>query len=204
MAAPHRKRKVAYNIPGHAHFVTYSCYPCYPLLCRDRSRAWVVDAIQKAREQFDFAVWAYVIMPEQVHLLIHPRQACYSIEHILAALRRPVSGRAKAFLLAGGNTRWIERLTVHKGRETVFRFWQAGGGHDHNLWNDRPVLEVIEYIHANPVRRGLVAQPTDWVWSSAGQWAGGPPGPLTTDPIVDGLNTADTAVAHLLPPSTTL
>jgi len=29
------------------------------------------------------------------------------------------------------------------------------------------VRDVIEYIHANPVRRGLVAHPTDWAWSSA-------------------------------------
>ena len=166
MNPPHRKRKVTYNIPGHAHFLTYSCYRRYPLLSKDRSRGWVVEAIQKARDQFDFAIWAYVIMPEHVHLLIRPRQASYSVERILAALKRPVSSRAKAFLTSVENTHWLERLTVREGKETVFRFWQTGGGHDHNLWNDRPVLGVIDYIHANPVRRGLVAQPTEWVWSS--------------------------------------
>jgi hypothetical protein len=31
---------------------------------------------------------------------------------------------------------------------------------------------MIEYIHANPVRRGLVQRPEDWKWSSSG-WADG-------------------------------
>ena len=31
---------------------------------------------------------------------------------------------------------------------------------------------MIEYIHYNPARRGLVAHPTDWPWSSARFYAG--------------------------------
>ena len=35
-----------------------------------------------------------------------------------------------------------------------------------------PRYEVIEYIHNDPVRRGLVTTATDWPWSSARDWAG--------------------------------
>jgi hypothetical protein len=38
---------------------------------------------------------------------------------------------------------------------------------------ERPAAAVIDFIHANPVRRGLVEQPTDWEWSSARFWEGG-------------------------------
>ena len=40
--------------------------------------------------------------------------------------------------------------------------------------NGDPVTayEIVEYIHANPVRRGLVTCPEDWPWSSAADWAG--------------------------------
>ncbi|HZK81856.1 MAG TPA: hypothetical protein VFC46_12330 [Humisphaera sp.] len=203
MNIPHRKRKVTYDIPGHAHFLTFSCFRQFPLLSKDRSRGWVVEAIQKARELFDFDLWAYVFMPEHIHLLVHPRQESYSMGRILAALKRPVSCQARDFLASTENDRWLERLTVQEGREKVFRFWQAGGGYDHNLWNDRPIREVIDYIHANPVRRGLVAQTTDWFWSSARQWAGEGSGQMVIDPIVARSNTAETAVAPagFLPPS---
>jgi putative transposase len=186
MTTPPRKKKVTYNIPGHVHFLTYSCFQRLPLLSRDRSRNWVANAVQEARTKLDFDLWAYVIMPEHVHLLIRPRQEQYRMERILAALKRPVSSRAKAYLLATGNRAWLERLTVREGQEVVFRFWQTGGGYDRNLWNDRPIQEVIDYIHANPVRRGLVSRPTDWIWSSARFWAGDLSGSLMMDPLTVG------------------
>jgi len=179
-----RKQKVTYNLPGHAHFLTYSCYQRLPLLSRDRSRGWVVEVLQRVRQKMNFDLWAYVLMPEHVHLLIHPRQETYRMEHILAALKRPVSAQAKAYLESTGNSAWLEKLTVREGSESVFRFWQAGGGYDTNVWRDRPLMEIIDYIHANPVRRGLVEQPTDWIWSSARFWAGETSVPLRMDPLV--------------------
>jgi len=39
----------------------------------------------------------------------------------------------------------------------------------------------IEYIHNNPVRRGLVARAEDWPWSSAAWYAGARDVPLVPD-----------------------
>lgn len=46
-------------------------------------------------------------------------------------------------------------------------FWQRGGGYDRNVRGEDALREKIGYIHANPVRRGLVERAEDWVWSSA-------------------------------------
>ena len=48
-----------------------------------------------------------------------------------------------------------------------FLFWQRGGGFDRNIFREKTLPAVIGYVHANPVRRGLVEHPTDWQWSSA-------------------------------------
>ena len=48
----------------------------------------------------------------------------------------------------------------------IYRFWQRGGGYDRNLRSPHDVLEKIQYIHANPVYRGLAENPEDWLWSS--------------------------------------
>jgi len=91
---------------------------------------------------------------------------------LLKAIKRPVSWNAKQLLIASGNTVWLRRLTVRRGARKVFRFWEAGGGFDRNLWHAEAVQEAVQYIHANPVRRGLVEKPTEWPWSSARFWAG--------------------------------
>lgn len=52
------------------------------------------------------------------------------------------------------------------------RFWQTGGGFDRNVRDDAELSREIRYIHENPVRRGLVDEPTAWRWSSVHWWLG--------------------------------
>jgi putative transposase len=59
--------------------------------------------------------------------------------------------------------------------------WQKGRGYDERLDSERAVREVIDYIHVNPVRRGLAERPTDWYWSSVRFPALGEAGPLAVD-----------------------
>lgn len=57
------------------------------------------------------------------------------------------------------------------GRRT-FRFWQEGGGYDRNIVEATTLRHVIEYVHANPVRRGLCERVDEWPWSSWHHYAG--------------------------------
>jgi hypothetical protein len=38
--------------------------------------------------------------------------------------------------------------------------------HDFNVWRHKKKIEKLTYMHMNPVKRGLVAHPRDWRWSS--------------------------------------
>jgi putative transposase len=181
MPTPRRKRKKTYDEPGHAHFLTFSCVHRWPLLNKDRSRRWFINALQNARDKLDFDIWAYVIMPEHAHVHIWPRRRKYRMRSILAAIKRPVAVEVKRFLIESNETEWLARLTVRKGDRDVFRLWQPGGGYDTNLSNDRPIENVMEYIDDNPRRRGLVQRATDWYWSSARWHAGQQDGPIEVD-----------------------
>ena len=120
-------------------------------------------------------------MPEHVHVLLYPERDDYEMRRILAALKRSVSQRAKTHLEHTGQTTWLRRLTIKYPTREVFRFWQPGGGFDHNIFKEKTVAAVIEYIHANPVRRGLVNDPIDWEWSSARFWNGHSDVPIRMD-----------------------
>ena len=45
------------------------------------------------------------------------------------------------------------------------RFWQPRF-YDFNVWSAKKRREKLEYMHRNPVTRGLVKDPKNWVWSS--------------------------------------
>ena len=73
--------------------------------------------------------------------------------------------------------RWRERearvLARMVDARGVVRFWQRGGGYDRNVRDHAELIEKIGYVHANPVRRGLVERDAEWSWSSARDYAGG-------------------------------
>lgn len=176
------KTRRAWDEPGHAHFLTYSCVHRWPLLSRDRSRQWVVQALESAREHLHLQLWAFVIMPEHVHVVLLPPPDC-AMARVLANLKHSVATAAHEWLRQTNQTDWLARLTVRYPSRTVFRFWEAGGGFDHNLWHDKPLRVVVDYVHQNPVRRGLVDHPLDWPWSSARFWDGRDDVPIRMDPI---------------------
>lgn len=169
----HQQRKTIchYNIPNHAHFLTFSCCQRLPLLNRERTRRWVVESIVQAKEKHWYELWAYVIMPEHVHLIVCPRVQEYCISSFLKTVKQSVARRAKHYLKEN-NREWLERLTVRRGERKVFRFWQTGPGYDRNIASKDELFEKIHYIHKNPVRRGLALAPHEWKWSSAGWYDG--------------------------------
>jgi len=65
--APHRKRARKFDLAGHAHFLTFSCYRRLPLLTNDAWRAMLATSIRNACDKYRVALWAYVFMPEHVH-----------------------------------------------------------------------------------------------------------------------------------------
>jgi REP-associated tyrosine transposase len=177
----YRKRVRTYNIPGQAHELTFSCFRRLPLLSRDRTRAWFAEALDQARRRLNLALWAYVIMPEHVRVLVWPRAPVYEVRLIRTVLKVPVQRKVLAFLRRQAPA-FLERLRDEQPNgEVHYRFWQRGGGYDRNVTDPATLLTMIDYIHHNPVRRGLVSRPEDWYWSSAQWYSGSRAVPVTID-----------------------
>ena len=150
---------------GHLHFLTFSCYRRLPLLNTARARNLFVDALEKIRERHRFLVVGYVVMPDHVHLLIgEPATGTPSM--VLQALKQRVSRDL--------------RKTERDG--DLQRFWQARF-YDFNVHSAKKRREKLDYMHANPVKRGLVKNPAAWVWSSWSFYATGKTGLVRIDPV---------------------
>jgi putative transposase len=166
-AMSHRKAVRRSHEPGDCHELTFSCYRRMPLLTNDIWRRLLAESIDRAMRGQGFRLVAFVFMPEHVHLLTYPTGAEARLDLLLKAIKRPFSARVKQRLI-DARSPLLGRLTVRErpGVER-FRFWQEGGGYDRNLRTEPAVLAAIDYIHLNPVRRGLCDQAIRWRWSSA-------------------------------------
>jgi len=163
----HRKQLQRRDEPGEARFHTFSCFQRRPFLSKVRSRQWFIDGLIRSRQTHGFHLWAYVIMPEHIHLLLWPGDAPLKMSDVLYTLKKSVTNRALTWVQANA-PHFLPQMEDRgpKGRVT-HRFWQRGGGYDENLFSPDKIWQKIDYIHQNPVRRGLCESTTDWAWSSA-------------------------------------
>ncbi len=169
------KKLKRYYGRGDLHFLTFSCYGRLPLLGTSRSRTVFVKALEKIRERYKFLVVGYVVMPDHVHLLIsEPPASTPSV--VLKVLKQRVSRDLRRRAGTGQSRLFLEKDT------DLPRFWQPRF-YDFNVYSAKKRREKLEYMHANPVKRGLVEDPRDWLWSSCLFYLHGERGAVTIDPV---------------------
>src|SRR5271168_1108096 len=106
-----RMRRPALNEPGHAHELTFTCFHSYPFLKAERACEWLADAVNDARRELDFQLWAYVFMPEHTHLLVYPNQPGHDMSLILQTIKEPVGRKAVKYPRTHA-PEWLPRITV--------------------------------------------------------------------------------------------
>ena len=165
---------------GHLHFITCSCYRRLPLLGSIRARNAFVRVLNEIRKCYGFALVGYVVMPEHIHLLIgEPAQGTPST--VMQVLKQRVSRELRRRRLRRDLAAQL-RLCLGGPKDALPQFWQRRF-HDFNVWSHEKKVEKLEYMHLNPVNRGLVIRPKDWPWSSYRFYADGKDGLIGIDPV---------------------
>ena len=103
-------------------------------------------AIHRGAELGHYALRAWVIMPNHVHLLVDP---LVPLDKLTLGIKRASAQNANARLGRAGNP-----------------FWQDES-FDHWIRNPGEFARILAYIENNPVKAHLCKTPQDWPWSSA-------------------------------------
>lgn len=111
----------------------------------------LIGALEGSRRRHGFLLCGYVLMPDHWHALIWAGYPL-TISHVVHDVKK-VSAR-----------------TVHARRGTDGALWQ------HQFWDrfvrhEKEFLDRLQYMHLNPVRKGLVVHPEEWRWSSCNNFA---------------------------------
>jgi putative transposase len=157
---------------NHLHFITCSCYRRLPLLRSAGSRDRFLAVLEQTRQRYRFVVVGYVVVPEHIHLLMSEPEA--GTPSTVMQVLKQRSARALLPKTKRHDPRQIELFG-----ETLERapFWQSRF-YDFNVWTNQKRVEKLRYMHRNPVKRGLAAEPEDWRWSSYRFYLLDEPGPV--------------------------
>jgi putative transposase len=141
-----------YYIPGAAVFITQVVQGRKPVLHDPRVYNLWHTIVKKAQELYPFDMLAYVILPDHFHMIIQPTG-----EHNFSKIMHSFKPNfTKAYKKVAGIQEPLQFWQM--------RFW------DHVIRDDRDMENHLSYIHYNPVKHGLVADPRDWPESSFLEW----------------------------------
>jgi len=148
------------------YFVTLTVVAKIPVFTNSRYMNVLIDNLKFYRRKEGLKIFYYVIMDNHIHMIISHGENTGGI------IRNYKSYTAKEMLnfLKKDERKWIIYLMEHYKKqyktESRYQFWQEGS-HPKLIQSLEMLRQKIEYIHFNPVKRGLVLEPEDWLYSSA-------------------------------------
>jgi putative transposase len=129
------------------YFITASAYMHQNLFQRTETADLLVTTLFGYRDRGEFLLHEFVVMPNHIHLLI-------SVDDDHAV------GRAMQMVKGGFSH------AVGKAGLKLKAIWQPSY-YEHRVRDEEEYARMQNYIHQNPVRRGLAERVIDYPYSSA-------------------------------------
>lgn len=157
------------NLP---YFCTLTVLDWIPVFIEENHIIPLIKNLQFCRKQRGLRLYAYVVMPDHLHLIAGAEEGLHPI---IRDFKRFSSRTIHELLTANSRSTtlsWFQH-SVESARSVrgEFSMWV----HDFQpkaIYSQDDFQERIEHLHQNPVRKGLVTHPGDWRFSSAGYYLG--------------------------------
>src|SRR4051794_1016358 len=97
-----------YHHSGESHFLTFSCYHRQPRFHSALTYDLFLTCLENMRIKFGAYIYAYVVMPEHVHLLISEPK-CKTLAEAMHFLKLSFAKRLRGMKEVGPGSFWQER-----------------------------------------------------------------------------------------------
>ena len=159
------KYRISRDTP--APYITLVSKDRLPVFQTDAIKVITCNAIDEARRSHDFLLFAYVIMPDHMHLLTNqPDKPSILLRYIKGV----VAHRVIEYLKEKNYLSSLEKLRHEEWkRNHRYSLWQQ----EKNVFSvisESVFMQKVNYIHQNPVRAGFVERSIDYRFSSARFW----------------------------------
>jgi len=170
-------RSYKFHNPEGLYFVSFAVVEWLDVFTQNMYKDILVESLSFCQQNKGMEIAAWCIMTNHVHLIFRGIKGYrpelllgdfkrFTSKAIIKAIKENPQKSRKEFLL--NQFRKVANETSNVKR---YQFWQ----HDNKpieLWSNAVIQEKIDYIHQNPVEKGLVFRPEDYLYSSAIDYAG--------------------------------
>ncbi|MFZ5432329.1 MAG: REP-associated tyrosine transposase [Calditrichota bacterium] len=144
-----RRRHNQLDFVGSLHFITTVARERGQWFTSEKVCTEILRIFEKYRCRYELTCFGYVLMPDHLHALLMQTQETLSVSQFMNCFKRETAKSQLVAIPLNTRTLWRDRFD------------------DVPIPNAQAALERIEYMHNNPVRRGLVEKPSGYSWSSA-------------------------------------
>ena len=125
-------------------------------------------------------LYAYCIMSNHVHIIAQSSSEQRTLSDIIRDFKsftaKQINKSIQDIQVGESRREWLQYLfkyfAKHQQRNRTFQFWQKDN-HPIELWSPRVIEQKLAYIHWNPVRAKLVADPSHYLYCSASNYSTG-------------------------------
>ena len=152
---------------SQALYITVVAKDRLPVFKSEALKIVTCQALDEARKSGGFLIFAYVIMPDHLHLLTDcPKTSA----DVLRCVKGLTGRRVIDYLKENNYERSLAKLRHEEWkRKHSYSVWQQEKN-VFSIFSEAVFMQKVNYIHLNPVRAGYVDRAIDYRWSSARIW----------------------------------
>jgi REP element-mobilizing transposase RayT len=151
------------------YFMTCSIVNWLPLFASPAVVQIIIDSLKFLQTEKQLLLYAYVIMENHLHLIAASAQLGKDIAAFKSFTARTIIDYLKA-KQAHSVLRLLNFYKLRPKKDRDYQVWQEGS-HPQVILSEAMMLQKIQYIHNNPVKRGYIEVPEHWRYSSARNYA---------------------------------
>ena len=163
------------------YFLTSTIVQWLPVFTSLQYFQILIDAFKFCQEQKGFQFFAYVILDNHFHCIAQAPD----LSGTMASIKKFTAKMILQQIEKDHKSWLLNQLAYYKKRhktESLHQVWQEGS-HPQLIQSENMLVQKINYIHYNPVRRGLVEQPEHWRFSSARNFINGDQSTIRIDKL---------------------
>jgi len=161
--------------PDGIYFLTFTIVDWVDIFTRQSYKEIVVNSLKYCQSAKGLRLFAFCLMTNHIHLIASSNGKNKLFE-IIRDFKK-FTNRAIIEEIKNGNEsrkKWILNKFAFAGKylERIenFKVWQDGY-HAVELTSNNFTYQKLNYIHQNPVRAGIVAEPEHYIFSSASNYS---------------------------------
>lgn len=156
-----------FHSDGALFYVTFSVVDWLPIFVSEAACNIVTESMSFCHRQKGLRINAYVIMPTHLHaVLFHAEFQAKPLEQAVTDFRKFTGRRLADFCGQHTPACFHGVLAERAGPDRERRLWQPTR-HPVQIESEAFWQAKIDYLHLNPVRKGLVRTASHWRFSSA-------------------------------------